>query len=236
MKPKQPSWRRRILRDAALVFGGLTIVVGIMAVLILQAWAKPMGDFDTVRPVPAIAGIVAPIQPETQTENHTCGFHAVSAIYRSYGLDPKERRLRPRLGVDNTANVYDEESTGCLHPDIYRVITQEGFAYHSLDLAADSSRTNLLMHLDTSGYALALIKRRENGHLHWVVVSGRTNDTLRVCDSLKPKIYDELLESYWNDCLLSVILVEPAKAAQDIPLWKLHLRGAEDTYWAMRRK
>jgi hypothetical protein len=211
------------------------IVVGVVAVLILRAWAKPMGDFDTVHPVPKIHGIVAAIKPEHQVETFTCGFHAVSAIYRSYGLDPDERRLRPRLGVDNSANIYDKDSTGCLHPDIYRVITQDGFAYQALDLDDANSKQALLAHLDATNCAMALIKRRENGHLHWVVIDGRTNETLRVCDSLKPEIYNEPLEAYWRNCLLSVILIKPATAEQNTPIWKLHLRGAEDMYRASRR-
>lgn len=230
------SWKRRLLLDALLVVGGLTIAVGVMIVLILRAWAVPMGDYDTVHPVPKIAGIVAPLAPEKQVEKHTCGLHAVSSIYLSYGLDPEERRLRPRLGVDTSANVYDSETTGSLHPDIFRVLAQDGFVCRSLDLGDARSKKALTNHLSQLRYALALIKRRENGNMHWVVLCGATDTKVRVCDSLKPDTYKEPLDDYWAKCLLSVILITPSSADQRTSVWRLHLRGALEMYRAYQRK
>ncbi|MDA0765512.1 MAG: hypothetical protein O3A87_12025 [Verrucomicrobia bacterium] len=33
-------------------------------------------------------------------ESHTCGYHALAALYRAWGRDPERSRLRFRLGVD----------------------------------------------------------------------------------------------------------------------------------------
>jgi ABC-type bacteriocin/lantibiotic exporter with double-glycine peptidase domain len=218
-----------------LIIGGTALPVALTAFFIWRAWAAPMGDFDTVHPVPKTTGIISEIAPGKQVENHTCGYHALASIYRSYGLDPAERRLRPRLGVDTTANVYDSESTGTLHPDMLRVLVQDGFECRSLDLASDVSRQRLHRHLDAGRYALALIKRRETGRMHWVVLIGRREQRLIVCDSLKPQTYEEPLDDYWKNCLLSVVLVVPSSARQDQTVWRLHFRGALEMWRAYRR-
>lgn len=232
-KPTRPrSYKRRLLIDGAII----TVALGLMLGWMLIIWIVPLGDFAPVSPQPKIGEIVAPIEPIPQTNNHTCGFLAAAAVYRSYGLDPKERRLRIRLGTDNRTLVYDSETTGSLHPDFYRTLTQDGFDCTALDLDAASAREKLQSHLDAHRYALALIKRRETGTMHWVVIAGRTNSVLHVCDSLKPQIYDEPLDDYWDNCLLSVILLAPVQAEANPSVVKLHFRGIRDMYRAFRRK
>ena len=70
--------------------------------------------------------------PDIQTEGFTCGVHAVHAIYRAYGLDPEEERVRWHLGVDTKAVFWMEDSTGALHPDVFMVLRQDGFEVTSL--------------------------------------------------------------------------------------------------------
>lgn len=41
------------------------------------------------------------IKPDTQYEGHTCGLCAASAVYRFYGMKPKDYELRTYLGTDN---------------------------------------------------------------------------------------------------------------------------------------
>jgi hypothetical protein len=232
MKSGHKSLGRRLLIDVAIIGVVVALVIG----EILFAWAVPIGDFDTVHPVPRITGVIHPIVPEKQVEKHTCGLHAVSEIYRSYGLDPVERRLRQRLGVDNRSFLYDATTTGCLHPDIYRVMTQDGFVCRSLDLRDKASKPELKKHLDEGRYALALIKRRENGNMHWIVICGRKENSLLICDSLKPGIYEEGLDDYWDKCLLSVILVSASNTKQNVPVWRLHASGVVDMYGAFHLK
>ena len=233
MRPTaKSSWKKRVLIDSAII----GVVVCLVFVKILYNWAVPLGDFDTVYPVPKLTANAFPIIPEKQVEKHTCGLHSISAIYRSYGLDPKERRLRPRLGVDNIAFAYDASTTGCLHPDIYRVMTQDGFVCKGLDLTDPKSKAALKKHLDEKHSVLALIKRRETGHMHWIVICGHKGDSLLICDSLKPEIYEENLDDYWNKCLLSLILVSPAETKQDKAVWRLHARGLKDMYAAFHHK
>ncbi len=53
----------------------------------------------------------APLQPEVQTDGFSCGFHALSAVYRSHGLDPRRARLRERLGTSVPAIPFVKDST-----------------------------------------------------------------------------------------------------------------------------
>ena len=172
----------------------ISAVVALFVVPILIAWAVPMGDFAPVDPVPMIGGVIAPIEPDPQLEQHACGYNAISAIYRSYGIDPDERRLRQRLGGDQTAWSYDSSTIGCIHPDIYRVLAQDGFKLLTPNASNPDAVRTLVDHLAKRHYALALIRRRQNGNLHWVVLTGFQQGKLQVCDSLAPAIYEEDLE------------------------------------------
>ena len=93
--------------------------------------AELLGFSPSNNPEPAI------IDP--QTEPHTCGLHSLRSIYRAYGLNPDEHELRERLGVDTPANPADPTSTGTLQPDISRVLAQDGFLIHALDLNGNKS-------------------------------------------------------------------------------------------------
>jgi hypothetical protein len=224
--------KKRLLVYCAIIVGCL----GIMVALILIAWAVPLGDFAPVQPLPKIKGIVSPIKPDAQTEGHTCGFHAVSSIYKSYGLDPVERRLRARLGTDNRSIIYDSTTTGSLHPDIYRVLAQDGFDCRFLDLEKADAQHALKDHLTQGRYALALIQRRENGNMHWVVLAGLKESALKICDPLKPETYEEDLQDYWSKCILSINLLTPSSQTAQPSLWRLHLAGLRDMYHAFDRK
>ena len=233
-KPKRsiPPLKKRLLIYGLIV----SAVVALFVVPVLIAWAVPLGDFAPVEPVPSIRGVVIPLRPDPQLEKHTCGFNAISAIYRSYGLDPEERHLRYRLGVDQTAWIYDSETLGSIQPDIYRVLAQDGFNFVTPDAAQPEAIQMLKSHLIAGRYALALIQRRQNGNMHWVVLAGLKNGSLQVCDSLAPAIYDEDLDDFWNRCVLSVTLLTPAETVIQPSVWKLHVAGAKDGYRAFVRK
>lgn len=227
-----PPLRKRLLIYATIISG----VVALFVVPILIAWAVPMGGFAPVKPLPVIGGVLAPIQPDPQLEKHTCGYNAISAIYRSYGIDPAERRLRQRLGVDQSAWLYDSSTVGSIQPDIYRVLAQDGFKIMTPDASKPEAVRTLKEHLTAGHYALALIQRRQNGNLHWVVLAGLREEKLQVCDSLASAIYDEELEDFWHRCVLGVTLLNPVERGASPSVWKLHVAGAWDAYQAWRRK
>lgn len=229
MAKRNATLRRRIVRSAAIV---VTFTV-VMITAILVAWAIPMGDFAPVRPVPSLAAQPSPPGLEHQVEGHTCGYHAASTVYKAYGLDVIERRLRARLGIDNRSFLYDSTTTGCLHPDIYRAMDQDGFDAKALDLGSQSDADSLRSHLEAGGLALALIHRHDSGVMHWVVLSTVSGGDVSILDPLEPEIQSAPFKEYWESRLLSVIKVTP-RASEPAPLWKLHLRGALDMISAFR--
>ena len=185
--------------------------------------------------MPVVRGLVATIRPDPQLEKHTCGFNAISTIYRSYGLDPVERRLRDRLGVDQAAWFYDSETVGSIQPDIYRVLAQDGFEIVSPDMAKPASIQKLKEHLAGGLYALALIQRRQNGNMHWVVLAGTKGDSLRICDSLATDLYEEPTDDFVGRCVLSVTLLKPSETVTQPSLWRMHYQGVQDALRAFRR-
>jgi len=146
--------------------------------------------------------------PDVQREGHTCGFHSAAAVYRAYGLDPEAARLRFRLGTDRLGNNLDPESLGTIHPDILRVLGQDGFDT-TLLLARDAGRdAQLRDHLASGHPALALI--RVEG-LHWVVFTAVEGDDVVVCDSLRDGLQRERFADFVPGRVLNAILVKPSQ-------------------------
>ncbi len=230
MAKRKATLRRRVLRSSAVIVAFAAALI----IAILVAWAIPMGDFAPVQPVPTLAAQPSPPRLQRQIEGHTCGYHAASTIYEAYGLDVYERRLRERLGIDNRSFLYDSSTTGCLHPDIYRAMDQDGFDAVAVDLDSPSDSASLKSHLEAGGLALALIHRHDSGIMHWVVLGAMSGNEVNVLDPLELEIQSTPYQEYWEDRLLSVIKVQP-RAGEPADLWKLHLRGAVDMISAFRR-
>ena len=168
----------------------------------------------------AAVAVINELMPEVQFESHTCGLHTLRIVYKAYGLNPDEENLRLRLGVDVSANPADSESTGTLHPDLYRVLIQDGFQYESLSLSDEASALDdMTQHLKKGNMAILLISRRENGNMHWVAASEIDNGNVKVIDSLFENPYSEQLADYMHKCILSCILVSKVEGrppAQDL--------------------
>jgi hypothetical protein len=159
---------------------------------------------NSVQPAASPGAIV----PEVQTEPHTCGLHSLSAIYIAYGLDPEALRLRFRLGTDKRFNNLAPSSRGTIHPDMLRVLRQDGFQVRVLFPGGEDTSRRLRDHLDSGHPAVALTKRSE---LHWVIISGRDGDDAVVCDSLDPAPYRRPLAEYVSGDVYSLMLVAPAR-------------------------
>ena len=138
--------------------------------------AKLLGFSPVASPVRA--------QIDLQTEPHTCGLHSLRSIYRAYGLDPDEHALRTRLGVDIPAVPTQGDTTGTLQPDITRVLAQDGFLLVLLGVNAENAPTMLENHLARGQHALALIRKPDNGNLHWIVLQAASPGKIEVIDSL----------------------------------------------------
>jgi hypothetical protein len=158
------------------------------------------------RPQPQRSALV----PETQIEPHTCGLHTLSSIYRAYGMDGEAQRLRFRLGTDKPFTNFLADSTGTIHPDMLRVLRQDGFRTELLLDRSERTATRLLDHLARGHVAAALTKVDE---FHWVAVSSAASvesaPTLIVCDSLHEQPYQRDAAAYLRDSVYSLILIEP---------------------------
>jgi ABC-type bacteriocin/lantibiotic exporter with double-glycine peptidase domain len=148
------------------------------------------------------------IRSERQVEPHTCGLCSLSAVYRAYGLDPEALRVRFRSGVDKPVVNFVPGTRGTIHPDMLRVLRQDGFRAEVVSLKADDAAERVGAHLDRGHFAIALIRVNE---LHWVVLCGRREGTVMVCDSLREELYEEPLSEYLRERVYSLVLVEPAR-------------------------
>jgi hypothetical protein len=167
-------------------------------------------------------------RPILQLESHTCGLLSLSAAYALYGLSPEDKNLRFRLGVDVPANPLDSTSTGALHPDLLRVLVQDGFGYE-MPLPLADGDASLRAHLQTGDVALVLIRRRETGGLHWVLADSCNGVNIRIVDSLRESPGDEPLAAYLNECILSIVLIHPAPTVGAQPdLRQAHRDGAAE--------
>jgi len=156
--------------------------------------------------------------PEWQDEPHTCGLLSLRSIYRAHNLNPELHELRLRLGVDR-ATVFKMKSTeGTLHADICRVLAQDGFKSELLELDSTNSLTLLNEHMAKTWKALALIRRSENGNLHWVVLQDSSPEQIEVVDSLFNEPYQANVNQFLEHNAVSVFLVTPMKTStkQDI--------------------
>ncbi|MBC8008781.1 MAG: hypothetical protein H7067_01630 [Burkholderiales bacterium] len=216
-------------RRIALAIIGLAVALWVLVLIV--AWSVPLGDFAAVTPVPALVAGQSPLTPIFQTEKHTCGLLALSSIYRSYGISPDERRLRARLGVDRPSILFDTSSTGCIQPDIYRVLGQDGFTYVNIPVNDASTTVKLQSHLSAGNPALALIRRRETGNLHWLVLSGLTGGQVTLYDSLQHDPYAESWPALQRECLIEILFVSPSQLdAKNYSVAHHHYQGMKAMY------
>lgn len=163
----------------------------------------------------APAAIPATFTPEKQTEAHTCGFHALSTVYRAYGLEPEAMRLRFRLGTDKRGTNFDPESLGTLHPDMLRVLAQDGFgADLVLDPKSPASIERIAAHVRDGHAAVVLV--RATG-LHWIVLAPTVDETGAGEGETMTLVVDSLVEGPMptpvagivSERVLSAILIRP---------------------------
>ncbi|MEM9083760.1 MAG: hypothetical protein AAGB34_09200 [Planctomycetota bacterium] len=173
--------------------------------------------------------------PILQFESHTCGLLALSAAYEVHALSPQSENLRYRLGVDRVADPTDQDSTGTLHPDLFRVLVQDHFAYRILDPRNEFDRGSFIGHLEEGGVSILLIARRENGNLHWVLADEVHDRQLRVVDSLFEYPYREPIDDFMTNHVLSVVCITPAAAGARISEMQAHADGLMEMDRVRRR-
>lgn len=220
----------------------VTVAVGLFALLVLAGCLlgpdivgqmsrgkyEPVSEQTLARPQPTATTPT----PEVQTEPHTCGLHAMRSLYAAYGLNPDVFKLRFRLGTDAPAMRIDSDSTGTLHPDLYRVLGQDGFAADAMDLDAADADARLQAHLEHDQLALALVYRST---YHWVLLSDHEDAAqLTVIDSLATEPFGNDIHAFINETALSITLVRPSSdGAGNV---EAHHDGIDEMLEAARRK
>jgi hypothetical protein len=198
--------KRRVIRLSVL------LGVAVVAVLPLGLCAGPPGYY--VEKYGHVEGLARPtataraIEPEEQTEAHTCGMHAIRSVYRAYGMDPDAAGLRFRLGTDKALTNVTPKLTGTIHPDILRVLGQDGFDAETL-MMGEKGPARLRAHLETGHSALGLVEVGEV--LHWLVLAGVEGEEVVIVDSLSPEAYRRGFDAYARDEVLNAILIEPSQ-------------------------
>lgn len=190
------------------------------------------GKYDPSNIVPQPASVAGTPIAESQDEPHTCGLHAMRSMYVAYGLVPEQHRLRFRLGTDQPAMRVDNDSTGTLHPDLYRVLAQDGFAIDVLDLDADVAPAALKNHLAWQQLALAVVYRST---YHWVLIGpSDLADEVVVYDSLKAEPVTMSVDALLDETL-SITLVEPGDG-KAISASDAHAQGLAEMARLYQRK
>ena len=196
--------RHKVWTAVILVLGVLSITP---IIIITRTWFIVHTD---QRP----AALPASYALEEQTEGFTCGIHALSTVYKAYGLDPEAERIRWRLGVDTKAVAWMGDSTGALHPDMWMVLVQDFFSIHLPSDYGEAGWSEMREHMKHGHPAVLLIKRRENGNLHWVVAT-RTldDDKIEVYDSLFDEPYAEASD-FLTDHIVTTMLIRPSTTGE----------------------
>ncbi len=191
-------------------WGGVGVVVLLATVLLVTCQGGPGYYGDKYAPSGATAfpdDVATGPEPEQQVEPHTCGLHSVRSIYRAYGLDPDAFDLRFRMGVDKPAFAVVPDTTGTLHPDMMRVLEQDGFEVTLVEPNDEDSLLALSTHL--ADQQLALVLTRVSGY-HWVVMSQGEAGQMVICDSLAEEPYEVALEPYLQESVYSLLLIRPS--------------------------
>lgn len=211
MEKKNPMKRILILAGVIIAVFMTLVTLLIIGLISMGVRSKSSAPRSPDLPQSPTADAV----PIGQFESHTCGFLALSSAYRVYGLSPEDKNIRFRLGVDRLANPFDDTTQGTLHPDLFRVLAQDGFAFRTIDPSADRAESGITDHLNNDDLLLLLIQRRENRALHWVLADHVEQGLIRVVDSLASDPYMEPLDEFLECCVISVIPISIAESEDD---------------------
>lgn len=223
-----PRWclRHKIWTAIIIVLGVLSITP---IIIVTRTWFIVHAD---QRP----SAMPATYTLEEQTEGFTCGVHALSTVYKAYGLDPEAERIRWRLGVDTKAVAWMGDSTGALHPDMWMVLAQDYFAVQELADYNPPGWDAMRVSLNAGHPIVLLIKRRENGNLHWVVATqALPDDKIEIYDSLFDEPYAETRDFLYNHIVTAIFVQPTDDGKMAMSSIDAHLRGMDALKAARQR-
>jgi ABC-type bacteriocin/lantibiotic exporter with double-glycine peptidase domain len=197
---------------------------------VLSFWSLDAGDWAPSPELQWLASTPKEVVPLVQDDDFSCGFLALSAIYESYGLDPKKARLRERLGTSVPAIPFLSSTTGTLQPDLFRVLQQDGFAAEPFHPSAKEGLGELLNHLQSGYTALALVTTKRAGGFHWVVLTDFEKGSLQIADSLVEGLHWRTLQEFRGPQFVQAILLKPGNPDPNGPLAGAHYVGGRELF------
>jgi ABC-type bacteriocin/lantibiotic exporter with double-glycine peptidase domain len=187
--------------------GVLVVVMGVAGVAFCMGGpAYYSAKYSSVSPAIMPTAVPVAFAAEVQTERHTCGLHSVRTIYRAYGIDPDAADLRFRLGTDKPGHNFDPESLGTIHPDITRVMRQDGFDVRVILRPTEGDGAEMRAHLAAGFPVLTLVRVKG---LHWIVLAEGHDGKSRIFDSLKEDVEEVDSAEFIRTRVISAILVKP---------------------------
>jgi hypothetical protein len=137
------------------------------------------------------------IKPDPQTTGHTCGFHAMRALYRYLRMPTRGLRIRlgtdhhpfpPFPGRDAIESMLDRAGLdiliGTLPMDILAVLHEDGFEVETTD-DLRTFRQGLTVSLRNNLPGIALV----DGIAHWLLVDGKTSGKFNLVASCRSNPY-----------------------------------------------
>ena len=119
--------------------------------------------------------------------------HAIRSIYAAYDIDPDGANLRFRLGTDKPLSNFTPDLVGTIHPDLLRVLHQDGFDARVV-MMTDDGPARIEAHLRSGHPVLALVD--VGGILHWLVLTRLEGTDVRIVDSLGGETYLKDFDAY----------------------------------------
>src|SRR5690606_33058241 len=122
---------------------------------------------------------------EAKFKDTDCAFHTLKAVYEFYGHNFESTRLKKRLGLECVSQPRGEsKSKGALHPELLKVLTEDGFYFDSLclDLPEKKIVKKLQKHLCKGNMAIVLLRRKYNGNMHWVALRNSEKGQIAIID------------------------------------------------------
>ena len=124
---------------------------------------------------------------------------------------------------------------GTLHPDLLRVVEQDGFGYRLLDPAASGAADEVVAELGAGRPVLILEIREETGGLHWVVGDRWEDGRLRLRDSLAEGPIEVDGAVFLRSRALSLVFLAPKEGRGSEEFWPAHEDGIAEMRWVQER-
>lgn len=186
----------------------------------IQASASSQKDLCNAGTLSIYHDFLSEVGDKAQFQDCTSGLHALNRVYSHYGQKTEKRILGKRMGIDPQDKEAERNKyRACLHPDLIRMLTEDSLYFESLCLDQNLRKSikSLKRKLHNGGIAMVLIRRRENGNMHWVTAQKAPLEKLMLHDCLSSKTYTVCAYKFIRECVLSCFFIRPKSQQDTLP-------------------